>query len=164
MKQLFFVSVFLFILWSCNKSTPPTFTNKGTGTGIDDNSGGNNGDSGTSTVDYGGAYAGEVSARLVYAGWNYNRTRDSIVKNDTSYAFTVKVTNLGNNEIYVHTPDTSIDRIEVNDTGGFYLSYYKHNIDGRFKGDSLIVLSNSVGGQYPIFYTSQRYDFRGKRN
>lgn len=167
MKGFVFIGLLLMALWSCEKSTPPSFTNSGGNNGGDNgNSGGNGngGDSSSSGPDYGGAYAGLVNARLVYAGWNYNRTRDSIVKNDTSFTFTVKVSNLGGNAIFVHTPDTSIDHITVDDTGAFYLSYYKHNVNGHFKGDSLIVTSNSVGGQYPIFYTSQRYDFRGKKN
>jgi hypothetical protein len=166
MKGLFFILLLVTALWSCEKSTPPSFTNPGGNTGSDNgNSGGDNGNgTGSSGPDYGGAYVGLVNARLIFAGWNYNRTKDSIVKQDTSFDFTVKVSNLGNNEIFVHTPDTTVDHIEVSDSGAFYLSYYKHNINGQFKGDSLIVTSNSVGGQYPIFYTSQRYDFRGKKN
>jgi hypothetical protein len=167
MKGFIFIGLLLMSLWSCEKSTPPNFTNSGGTANDNGNSSGDNsnGDgSNSSGPDYGGAYAGTVNARLVFAGWNYNRTSDSIVKNDTSFDFTVKVSNLGNSSIYVHTPDTTIDHIVVDDTGGFYLQYYKHNINGHFKGDSLIVTSNSVGGQYPLFYTSQRYDFRGKKN
>src|SRR5450432_412059 len=107
MKRLLFIGAALLVFWSCEKSTPPTFTNKGGNTGTSNSGGDGSGSSGSggSTLNYGGSYAGVVNARLVFAGWNYNRTQDSIVKNDTTFDFTVKVNNLGNNEIFVHTPD-----------------------------------------------------------
>ena len=109
-------------------------------------------------VDYSGSYLGLFYKHV--AGVDSN----GVYKYDTTYAYTVTITQEGLNTIGIHG-ETEVASIEVNDTGYFELKAFNRNIEGHFDGDSLHIFSDAIGGSYdpPQWYSNTQMKFDGKK-
>jgi len=107
---------------------------------------------------YEGTYDG------IYEETNNGVDTSGVFKKDTSYTFTVKIGDAGNQDIYIHGLE-DIGSIAIDPYGNFAFEDFNRTIEGNFTGDSLFLHTKKLSGTYtyPQYFVIQTLDFRGAK-
>jgi len=109
----------------------------------------------------------------VYSGLYYQSDNgvdsNGVFKSDTSYAYSLKVEDVGNNQIVILHGPIVLPTITLDSSDHFSFADFNHNISGYFVHDSLYLSSDALNGAYDSLYfigswfVIQKLSFAGKR-
>jgi len=94
---------------------------------------------------------------------------NGVFKSDTAFAYSLKVEDVGTNQIVITHGPIILPTITVDSSNHFSFEDYNHNIGGYFVNDSLYLSSSSLNGYYDSVYfvgdwfVIQKLSFKGKK-
>src|ERR1043165_2386876 len=94
---------------------------------------------------------------------------NGVFKNDTSYAYSLNVQELGNNQVVITHGPVTLPQVTLDATNHFSFEDFNHDINGYFVNDSLYLSSNSLNGNWDTIYfvgdwfVIQKLSFAGKK-